>query len=117
MMAVHRPEHALQVKVLAHLTQYGRPDLYWFAIPNGDLRHPSVGRRLKAEGVKPGSPDLCVMLEAGRTGWLELKAPRGVLSDAQKGFAARADRLGHLWAVARNMEQAIEALTSWGVMR
>jgi len=29
-----------------------------FAIPNGGYRHPGVARKLKAEGVKPGVPDL-----------------------------------------------------------
>lgn len=116
-MPRRQPEHQLQMRVLDHLTVHGRRDLYWFAIPNGGLRHPGVAKKLKAEGVKPGAPDLCVMLENGRVGWLELKAARGVLSDQQLGFAARADRLGHFWAVARTLEQAVETLTSWGVMR
>ena len=28
------------------------------AIPNGGARHPAVARKLKAEGVKPGVPDV-----------------------------------------------------------
>ncbi len=29
-----------------------------FAVPNGGHRHPATGAKLKAEGVKPGVPDL-----------------------------------------------------------
>jgi len=50
-----------------------------YAIPNGGQRHPAVARKLQAEGVKPGVPDLC--LPVARDGfhalYLELKRPDG----------------------------------------
>jgi hypothetical protein len=62
-------------------------------------------------------PDLCFLLPEGRTGWLELKAKGGRLSDAQKGFAARAKRLGHYWNVAMTLNDAGQILNYWGVVR
>jgi hypothetical protein len=112
-----RPEHIFQIALLDYLRVNGRPELYWFAIGNGELRHPNVALRLKAEGVTPGVPDICIMLEKGRVGWLEAKAKRGSLSDYQKGFRARALRLGHLWACVKSMQEAILILASWGVLR
>src|SRR5215831_13763642 len=111
------PEHDLQIAILDYLTVKGRPELEWRAIPNGDLRHPRVAMRLKDEGVKPGTPDLFILLDDGRTGWMELKAKHGVLSPAQKGFAAKALRLGHHWAMARSLDQAIPILKAWNVLR
>lgn len=102
---------------MSWLTAHARPDVQWFAVPNGDLRHPRVAMRLKAEGVRPGVADLCFMLPEGRTGWLELKAKRGVLSDEQKGFAARAMRLGHYWSMVRSVDEAAAVLARWDVVR
>jgi len=114
---MRRPEHILQIRVLDYLTIHARRDLHWFAIANGELRHPNVGKRLKAEGVTPGVPDICIMLEEGRAAWLELKARGGSLSDAQLGFRARAARLGHRWACCRTLAHAVEVLEAWGVLR
>lgn len=112
-----RPEHKLQCEVIAYWAMYGRPDLKCFAVANGELRHPTVAMRLKAEGVRPGVADLCVLLDGGRTGWMELKAPRGSLSDEQKGFAASVQRLGHHWACIRSVQDAAYAFSQWGALR
>jgi len=36
-----------------------------YAIPNGGHRHKAVAAKLKAEGVKPGVPDLCLPVPRG----------------------------------------------------
>jgi len=41
-----------------------------FAVPNGGQRHPAVAAKLKAEGVKPGVPD--VMWPTARGGFVGL---------------------------------------------
>jgi hypothetical protein len=111
------PEHRLQCELVAWLHVNARPDLQWFAVPNGELRHPRVAMRLKAEGVKPGVADICFMLPGGQTGWLELKAKRGSLSDEQKGFGANTIRLGHYWGIARSVHDAAVLLAAWNVLR
>jgi hypothetical protein len=40
-----------------------------------------------------------------------------VRSDAQKGFAAICERLGHTYALAHSFEEAIVILTAWGVLK
>ena len=111
------PEHTLQVKLCKWLTENAYPDILWFAVGNGELRHVNVALRLKAEGVRPGVPDLCFLLPNGQTGWLELKAKGGALSDAQKGFAAKAKTLGHRWTVTRSLSDAAVVLKYWGVVK
>ena len=110
-------EHAFQMQVMNYLDYYGRRELFWFAIPNGGKRHPATAVRLKQEGVKPGVADICIMLDQGRSAWLELKAKHGTLSDAQVGFGAKAHRLGHRWTCVRSMAEAEAILSNWKVLR
>lgn len=69
-------EHQVTLMKWAALQSKALPDLeLLFAVPNGGHRHPATGAKLKAEGVKPGVPDL--FLPVPRHGfhglWLELK--------------------------------------------
>lgn len=54
-------EHDEQVALFrwAALHEWHEPRLgLLYAIPNGGARHPAVAAKLKAEGVKPGVPDI-----------------------------------------------------------
>jgi hypothetical protein len=53
------------------------PDVLAFHIPNGGKRSPREATRLKAQGVKPGIPDICIpMARNGYHGlYIELKRP------------------------------------------
>jgi hypothetical protein len=63
-----------------------------FAIPNGGHRAVSVGKALKAEGVRAGVPDLYV--PEWRL-WIEMKVQTGGrLSEDQKGWIAYLERIG-----------------------
>ena len=62
-------EHNEQVALFqwAKMAEGKYPELaLLFSIPNGGARHIAVARKLKAEGVKAGVPDIC------------LSAPRGI---------------------------------------
>lgn len=105
-------EHKLQTALVDYLTIAARPELHWFAIPNGEKRHIRVAQRLKNEGVRRGSPDLVFLLPGGKVGWLEMKAKKGSLSPDQKAFRDKAAALGHSWAMARTIDEALEFLAS-----
>jgi hypothetical protein len=110
-------EHTLQVQLLKKLDEEAKPDLYWFAIPNAGRRSLRMGAHMKHEGLKSGVADLCFMLPAGRSAWLELKKPGSYQTIEQKGFAARCARLDHPYAVVKTLEQAENVLKEWGVLR
>ena len=65
MKTVPIDEHTHQCAVIKwanDMVQF-QPDKYWmlkylYAVPNGGDRHRAVAAKLKAEGVKPGVPDL-----------------------------------------------------------
>ena len=110
-------EHSLQVAVLAYLTFQAAKDINVIAIPNAARRSLRMGARMKAEGLQSGVADLCIMLPGGRVAWLELKTDKGRQSIAQKGFEAECKRLGHHYALARNLDEAIAALTQWKALK
>jgi len=110
-------EHLLQTFVLAHLEAYARRNVYAFAIPNAARRSPMLAARMKAEGLRAGVADLCIMLPGGRTGWLELKNRKGRQSVAQLSFAAICERLDHDYAVVRSLDEAITVLKAWGALK
>lgn len=117
MRAPHPSEHKIQTALIQYLTINAKPEVLFFAVPNGGLRNIRVAQRMKAEGLRPGIADLCFMLPQGRCAWLELKAAKGQLSDAQHGFKTRCRELGHFWAMARSIDEAIPHLAAWNVLK
>lgn len=109
-------EHDLQKQVLAYISLKGN-HVFAFAIPNAAKRTPATAARMRAEGLMPGVADLCVMLPAGQVRWLELKAARGRQSPEQEMFEEVCEVLGHCYAVARTLDEAIAILKSWGALK
>ena len=71
-----------------------------FHIPNGGLRSKASAGKLKADGVLAGVPDIGVPLPHGKILWVEVKAPGGCLSPAQKAFRDHIMATGGMWALA-----------------
>ena len=105
-------EHQEQVGFL-HWFRAQYPRVMIFAIPNGEKRNISVAKRLKAEGVMPGVPDLFIpewLL------WVEMKrAKGGRLSDDQKEVIARLEQMGHFVIVGRGAEDASRQVRSFEI--
>jgi hypothetical protein len=68
-----------------------------FAIPNGGHRHIAVARKLKAEGVKPGVPDVFLAHPAkGKNGmFIEMKSAKGKVSPEQAEWLSFLDGDGY----------------------
>jgi hypothetical protein len=62
-------EHLEQVKFVTWFRS-SYPEIELFAIPNGGHRHPITARKLKAEGVRRGVPDLFI---PSLKIWIEMK--------------------------------------------
>lgn len=114
----HGPsEHKIQVQLMDYLGFAARPEVYYFAIPNQSNRHIASAAKMKAEGVRSGVADLCFMLPGGKAGWLEMKKPGGSMSETQKAFRDRCLLLGHHWALAKSVDEALEVLTKWDALK
>ena len=83
------------------------PDLLIFAIPNGEKRAISVAKRLKAEGVVAGIPDLAILFPDSKTLFIEMKRQKGGrLSDSQKRVIPKIEALGHTVLVCYGAKDA-----------
>lgn len=111
-------EHQEQVALFkwANLQSKKHPELeLLLAIPNGGHRHIGVARKLKAEGVKAGVPDMFLPVKRGNYGglWIELKKKKGGrLSENQKWWQERLTK-DYMHVVANGFEEAKDAILSY----
>jgi len=112
-------EHQSQCAViswwrLAH-AGYGLPEFALFAIPNGGARDPITGSRLKAEGVRPGIPDLMLALKRGDYAGLviEMKKIGNQTNATQKEALAYFGKAGYAWEVCWTSDAAIARIKSY----
>lgn len=127
--ALQPTEHEIQRGIMqwAVMNEARRPQLkLLFAIPNGGKRNIITAAKLKAEGVKPGVPDLFLPVARvqGVTGeahltlkhglWLEVKrGKQGRVSEVQEEWSARLISHGHCVRVVRSVGEAIEVITKY----
>jgi hypothetical protein len=72
------------------------------------------GAILKGAGLKAGVPDILIIYR-GMAYWIELKAPKGVISKVQDNTIAALFYVGSKVYLARNIDDVANALTQWGI--
>lgn len=88
--------------------------------PNEVARRGKAGminaQRQRSLGTVTGWPDLEVIV-SGRIYFLEVKAPAGKQTEAQREVQAMLATQGAPYAVVRSVDEARAALVSWGLTR
>jgi len=104
-------ERLIQAAVIEHWRKLGLPGTLVAAVPNAKAHG--------QPGLTRGLFDLIVMSPhlGDRTGWLELKAEGGVLTEAQKQFKRLCLARNIPYAVAIGRDQPIIVLETWGAVR
>lgn len=111
-------EYQIQIAVMDHWRARRRPGSLVFAVPNGGyILDKRAVAKLKAMGLTPGVPDLCVLVKDKPLLGLELKAGRGRQSDEQEAIQRAWEAAGGVYAVARGLDDAVVQLTAWGAIR
>lgn len=109
-------EHRLQCDcVLWFRLSYPKLRHLLFAVPNGGRRDAITGARLKEEGATPGVSDL-ILLKASRTSnalCIEMKAPGGRQSAAQKQWQEEVEKHGPRYAVCRSLQEFQNVLNEY----
>ena len=95
---------------------YRYPELdLMFAVPNGGLRNKAVAVRMKAEGLKPGVPDILIpVARCGHHGlFIELKYGRGKPSAKQVEWLDALNEQGYLAVVCWGWCEAADLIQSY----
>jgi hypothetical protein len=111
-----RPEQQVQRALADHLRLRAHKHVFWFACENGGYRTAIEAGILKSCGVKRGVPDL-ILIKSGRIFGLELKSPSSRLSPAQEAAHEEMRAAGAEVAVAIGIDQALEQLEQWQMLR
>lgn len=129
-LAANPSEHSQQAALFCWAAQHvgSIPELaLLFAIPNGGKRDKITGARMRAEGVKPGVPDIFWALPRSRpnpyggtlTGkfyhglFLEMKVGSGGLSSDQEEWRDRLKNQGYAYAVCYGYMSARAVLADY----
>ena len=121
-------EHGHQCAVMqwCDVQKHKYPELQkLFAVPNGEKRSISVGKRLKNEGVKSGVPDLILPVARGgfHSLYIELKkskcakSPAGRVSPNQAKWIDALNEEGNMAVVCVGWEAATKTLESYLEMK
>lgn len=83
-----------------------------FAVPNGGFRDQATAKKLKAEGVRRGVPDILIMIP--RRGYfaaaIENKAPAGRLSPEQKQMLDSLNANGYMTKICYSVDEQVKFL-------
>jgi hypothetical protein len=110
-----QPEAQLQRAVIEHLRLRGSSDVFWYHIPMGGYRSRNAGAEMKSLGAKAGLPDLA-FVKAGSAKFLELKADKGSLSEAQRDVHAQLRAAGGEVQTAYDIGDALRILEGWEIL-
>jgi hypothetical protein len=107
-------EAVLQKSIVDYLRVILPPSEYVIAAcPNASVRTAGGRASNSVAGLLCGIPDLFIVGPEGRTCWLEVKTPRGKLSDAQENIRDRFMRMGVPYAVVRSLSDVKAAVEHW----
>jgi len=122
-----RPEDAIQKTIFEHLAVRAQPKVVAWHTPLGGFRKPAEAAILKGLGTKAGvsdilavRPSLCPCCGFGPLPMiyaLELKARRGVATEAQMEFIHNIRAAGGFAVVAFGLDEALRCLEAWGLLK
>jgi len=118
-------EFSLHVSTADILRRWCRPDWRWTHLPFGEHRNPITGGRLKRMGTQRGWPDFILLAPVRQpepglflpgTHFLELKRPKGKLSEEQQALCDWMRANGYDYEMADDLKLVIAILQHWGAV-
>lgn len=108
-------EFRLQCALVQHIALAGRKDMWWSALPFGEFRSKRTAARLKAQGVRPGAPDLAFVCDGHFFG-LEVKTRDGRQSPEQRRTEQEIRDGGGVYAVGYGLDDCLRWLIAWNIL-
>lgn len=113
---MNRLEQQIHRAVCELLIRGAVPNCFWFHLTSGGRERPSEAIIVELFGIGGGVPKL-ILIHKGHTYGLELKPEGGQLSPEQKACHVLMREAGASVETAYGLEQAIEQLAAWGLLR
>jgi hypothetical protein len=113
-----RPEQTLQIQVANYLRVALRPPTFWTSLDHAAKLGPVAGAMRKKRGVRAGLPDLLVMRACDFSTvviGIELKATKGVVSDAQEEMKRSFKAVNADYYVCRTLPEVLHVLEMNGI--
>tara|TARA_B110000858_G_scaffold197524_1_gene259482 strand:+ start:1926 stop:2276 length:351 start_codon:yes stop_codon:yes gene_type:complete len=104
-------EHYIQVSFLEWF-KLKHSKHFVYAIPNGEKREIKTAIRLKKEGVVAGVPDLNILLDNGKSFFLEIKTEKGKLNKNQKSTISEIEKRGYEVLVCYGIDDIIKQVNN-----
>lgn len=102
------PERVIHQQIVRYLRQFKHN---FFHIQNERVNLTKIQQINRYNmGVTAGCPDICVILDKGKTLWIEVKSTNGRIQESQKQFHLMLKKLGHNVIIARDVFTVINAL-------
>jgi hypothetical protein len=111
-----RTEQQIQRAIVQHLQLRGVSGLVFLHPANGGFRTAAEAAIFQSLGVRAGASDL-LLWHAKQAFALELKAPGGHATPAQRQFLSDMDRAGAHTGLAEGLDQALRMLEQWQLLR
>jgi hypothetical protein len=86
--------------------------LTYFSVPNNP-RSAATGLKLKREGMRAGTPDLCILAKDRVPLFVEMKAPKGSLTQDQILAADRLSEHGAIVTVCHSLTDVEMLVGNW----
>lgn len=100
-------EERMQVECVNWLMLRYRGKVIFHHSPNEAKRSEAMGGRLKAMGMRPGWPDLEILLPNGGVVFFEFKTKTGRQSTSQKSIQLLMQSIHHKYYICRSVEEFI----------
>ena len=118
-------EFSLHVSTADILRRWCHSSWRWTHLPFGEHRNPITGGRLKRMGTQRGWPDFILLAPMlvdehseipGDVHFLELKRPKGKLTDEQQALCDWMRSNGYQYEMADDLKLVISILQHWGAV-
>lgn len=99
------------------LTVGAVPNCFWFHREKGGWRSPTETKFFNSHGARAAGVPNLILIYKGQTYALELRPEGGRLSPEQKSCQVLMREAGAIVETAYGLDQAIEQLAAWGLLR
>jgi hypothetical protein len=95
--------------------RWAAPQVFAFHPANGGWRSAREAARFRWIGLVAGVPDIVIIAPGARVHFIEMKAPGGTLSPAQRHIHETLTALGSPPAICRSIDDVRRAFQAWQI--